>query len=227
MRKKQFLLLSLFIAALLMQSCFEIRETLKINKDGSGSFILSIDLSQVKLMLEGFGGGDDSENTSPFENMEEEYESTRAELELIEGISNISFTSEMDGYIIRSSFDFSSIDALNRGMDVVYDNASEDGDVPEYYKMSKKSFERTANHNFLEMVKEELGTEEMQVEGLDLASLFSEVAYINEITFNGKTIKKVKSGLAVVSEDQSSVSNKYFIFKTDIDQSLEFALKIK
>ena len=215
------------MSALLLQSCFEIRETLKVNKDGSGTFSLTIDLSQVKSMLEGFGGGEDSENTSPFANMEEEYESTRDELGLIEGISNISFTSEMDGYMVTSSFDFSSIDALNRGMDIVYDNVSEDGDVAEYYKMSKKSFERTARHNFLDMVKEELGSEEMQVEGLDLASLFSEVAYINEISFNGKTIKKVKSGLAVISGDQTSVSNTYYIFKTDADQSLEFSLKIK
>jgi hypothetical protein len=197
-----------------------------IKKDGSGTFTMLIDLSQVKLMLSGFGG-DAAKDGSPFSNMEQEYELTRSQLEGIKGITNIKFSAEMDGYLIKSGFDFSSVEALNKGMDIIYEREIDDKAAPEYYKLTKNSFERTDAHNFLDQVKNELASDELQIEGMDIASLFSEVVYVNEISFTGRKIKKVKSGKAEISDDGSKATNKYYIFKDETKQSLEFKLKVK
>ncbi len=225
MKKFKLIPAVVILVALTFQSCFEIKEILNINKDGSGSFSMVIDLSQVKLMMEGLGGSEDGETASPFSDMEAEYENTRSQLEEIEGISNITFTSEMEGYVVKSGFDFSNIDALNMGMAVIYEQEYEG--IPEYYKFNKKTFERTTAGNFLDLIKNELGGDEMDVEGMDIASLFSEVAYVNEVVFYGMKIKKVKSGKAEISEDGSKLVNKYLIFNDEADQSLEFELKLK
>ena len=227
MKKLRFIPAAIMLFALSLQSCFEIREILTINKDGSGSFSMIIDLSQVKSMLEGLGGGEEGETASPFADMQEQFESTRASLEQIEGISNISFTSEMEGYVVRSSFDFASMEALNRGMGVVYEQDGESEGMTEYYKLTKKNFVRTTAHNFLDQVKNELGGDEMDIEGMDIAALFSDVAYVNEIVFNGWTIKKVKSGKIEVSDDGAKAVNRYLIFGEEADQSLEYELKLK
>jgi hypothetical protein len=219
--------LLIMAAALSLQSCFEIREVVTFREDGSGSFRLSIDLSQVKQMMQGFGQQENSEEGSPFQNMEAEYEKTREKLAVVDGISGMKFISENDGYVVTTGFDFSDVSALNKGMDVVSENASGSGEIPEYYKFNKRSFERTASHNFIDLVKNEFAGNNMGVEGMDLSTLFSDVAYVNQIHFEEKTVRRVRSGNVEVSEDGSTVTNRYLIFNENAAQSLEFKLKVK
>ncbi|MEX0986029.1 MAG: hypothetical protein WD052_01040 [Bacteroidales bacterium] len=216
-----------FLSSLMLQSCFEIREIVKFNKDGSGTFTMTIDMSEVKQMLAGFGGSEEIESSSPFQNMETESAATMKRLRETDGLSNINFISENDGYVIITSFDFSDIDALNRGMDVVYDNESEYEGTPDYYKFRRRKFERTSSHNFLDKVKKEFTTEDMATEGMDLSALFADVVYVNKIIFEGKKIKKVRSGHPELSENGSMATNRYLIFNEENEQSLDFKLRVK
>jgi|GEM_PF-1620009 len=220
-------ILLIFAATLSLQSCFEIREVVTFQRDGSGTFSLSIDLSQVKQMIQGFGQQENAANGSPFQNMEAEYDKTREKLEKVDGVSKMRFISENDGYVITTGFEFSDVAALNRGMDVVYENESETGDVPEYYKFNRRNFERTASHNFLDLVKNEFAGSDMGVEGMDLSTLFSNVAYVNEIHFEDREVRRVRSGNVEVSDDGTMVTNRYLIFNETVDQQLEFRLRVK
>jgi hypothetical protein len=159
--------------------------------------------------------------------MEAEYDKTREKLAGVDGISGMKFISENDGYVVTTGFDFADIAALNRGMDVVYENADESGEVPEYYRFRKRNFERTASHNFLDLVKNEFAGSNMGVEGMDLSTIFSEVAYVNEIRFEDQTVRRVRSGNVEISEDGTTVTNRYLIFNDHADQSLEFRLRVK
>jgi len=227
MHKLKIWILLIFVAALSLQSCFEIREVVTFREDGSGSFSLSIDLSQVKQMLKGFGQQEELEDGSPFQNMESEYHKTREKLEDVDGITNMRFISENDGYVITTGFDFSDVTALNNGMDVVYENETEFEAVPEYYRFKRRNFERTASHNFLDLVKNEFSGSDMAVEGMDLSTLFADVAYVNEIHFEGRKIRRVKSGNVEVSDDGSTATNRYLIFNETAGQNLEFRLRVR
>ncbi len=227
MKKTIISLVSVVIFSLLLQSCFEIKEIIKINKDGSGTFTMSIDMSEVKSMVESFSDSKSDDTGSPLAEMQEEYEATREKLEMIEGISNITFLTENDGYVISTGFDFSNIDALNRGMNVVYEDENEDGTQTEYYMLGKRSFERTLSHNLLEQLKGELGSGDKGIEGMDLSQIFSDVAYLNIVTFTDRKIKKTSSDDIEISEDGSTMTLKRFIFRKDADLSMDYKVKVK
>ena len=77
MKKTIYRIAAVVLMAILMQSCFEIKEVIKINKDGSGTFSMIIDMSEVKAMLESFSEEDSDDTGSPLGEMEEDYEITK------------------------------------------------------------------------------------------------------------------------------------------------------
>jgi hypothetical protein len=218
---------AVMIVSLLLQSCFEIKEIIKINKDGSGTFSMVIDMTEVKALLESFGEDESDESSSPLGEMEKDYEITKGKLEVIDGISNITFLTENDGYMITTSFDFTNIDALNRGINVVYEEDNEVGEQTEYYKYKKKNFERTSSHKLLEELKGEMGSEEFAGDDMDLGEIFTDVAFINEVTFTDRTIKKTSNEAIEISDDGSTLTLKRFIFREDEDLSMDYTVKVK
>ncbi len=225
MKKTILSIVSIFVISLLLQSCFEIKEIVTINKDGSGTFTMSIDMSEVKAMLESFSDGE--ETGSPLGEMEKEYEATKFKLEVVEGISNIKFTTGNDGYVITTSFDFADIDALNGGMTVVYEDEVGFGATTEYYKLKGKNFERTSAHNMLDELKGEMDSDEFGDEDIDMAELFADVAYVNVVTFTGRKIKKTSTEAIEVSEDGSTMTLKRYIFREGEDLSMNYKVKVR
>ena len=226
MKKTILSIVSVIIFSLLLQSCFEIKEIVTINKDGSGTFSMSIDMSEVKAMIEGFSEGKE-DTGSPLGKMEAEYEATKSKLEVIDGISNIQFVTENDGYVITTSFDFADVDALNRGMNIVYEDDTEYGEISEYYKFKRKNFERTAKHNMLDELKGEMDSDEIGGEDIDMSEIFSDVAYVNIVKFTGRKIKKTSTDAIEVSEDGSSMTLKRYIFREGEDLSMDYKVKVR
>lgn len=218
---------AVLMMSLILQSCFEIKEIIKINKDGSGTFSMVIDMSEVKAILEGFGEGDEGETDSPLGEMDEEYEVIKSKLEVIEGVSNIERLTENDGYIVTSNFDFADIEALNKGMNVIYEDKNEDSSITEYYRFKGRDFVRTTAHNLLDDMKEEMGSGDFSGENMDLGEVFSDVSYINVVTFTNSKIKKTSDKAIEVSDDGSTMTLKRFIFREDEDLSMDFSVKVK
>jgi hypothetical protein len=227
MKRTNILSAFLILVTLSLQSCFEIREKLELNSDGSGTFSLIIDMSEIKQMVDAFAEGDDNEAESPLANMEQEFRGTQEKLEEIQGISNVALISENDGYIVTTRFEFTSVDALNEAMNVVYEDENEYGKLTDYYTLKRRRFERTSAHNLLDQLKKELDSEEMDTEGLDMATLFADVAYVNEVQFNGRTVRKVSKEAVKVAEDGSSLSLTRYIFKEGEDLSMDYKAKLR
>ncbi len=227
MKKAFFRIAAVIIVSLLLQSCFEIKEIIKINKDGSGTFSMVVDMSEFKVMLESFSEEDENVAESPLAEEEQEYEATKSRLEVIEGISNITFLTENDGYMITTSFDFANPEALNKGMNVVYEDENAFGEYTLYYKFKKKNFERTAANNMLKDLESEMNSDELDTEDIDLSEIFSDVAFVNEVTFTDRKIKKSSSEAIEISEDGSTMTLKRYIFREDDDKSMDYKLKLK
>jgi len=227
MRRNRLLGLFLLVTALTLQSCFEIREIVKINSQGAGTFSLVIDMSELKSMLEGFAESEEIAAESPFSEMETEFASLNEKLEDEAGISNPQLISGEDGYRITSSFNFSSTEALNRGMALIYENEEANEEPPEYYQFRRKKFERSSTQHFIQQIKNEFVSEENDMEGVDLYELFSDVAYVNQVIFEDMQVRKVKKGSVDISEDLTTVTNRYLIFNEEEEQSLGYVIRVK
>ena len=129
--------------------------------------------------------------------------------------------------MITTSFDFENIEALNRGMSVVYEEENQYGKHTEYYKLKGKNFERTSAHNLLDELKGELDAEEAGDEDIDMSEIFSDVAYVNIVEFKGRKIKKSSSDAIEISEDGSSMTLRRYIFREGEDLSMNYKLKVR
>ena len=219
----------LVIATLMfgLTSCFEIREKIELNKNGSGTYSLIIDLSEMKSMIEAMNPDGDVTEGSPFNEMEEDFVVTRDLLSEIDGISNVNFYAENEGFKVVTSFDFKEMEALNQAIQVVYDPEAETDASKTFYSFKRKKFSCMGESGYLEDLRNEMNSQEMDVESFDFASIFGDVTYTSEVKFNGRKVRKVLSGNPHVAEDDQSLENVYYIFKEDMDQQLDFSVKLK
>ena len=105
---KKLVLVALVI--FMMSSC-TIYRTINFNADQSGSIENKVDMSGMMSVM-GENGG-----TNPLGTMgdKNEFDKTRAELESIAGITKVKLSYDTTG-IITTSYDFNSVDALNKAL---------------------------------------------------------------------------------------------------------------
>ncbi|RKR14871.1 hypothetical protein CLV91_0952 [Maribacter vaceletii] len=115
MIKKAFIYFSLFICISLCTSCFEILEEITLNKDGSGTVMVTLNMSKSKtklaslMLLDSING-----YKIPSEDeIDESFKDILYHLEKTPGISNIKKTKDFDNYIFTISCDFKNVDNVN------------------------------------------------------------------------------------------------------------------
>ena len=136
-------------------SCFEIVEEVNLNDDGSGSFCLTINMSQSKLQINSMFLLD-SVNGRPVPKIEDFKKAIlRAEFELKNdsALSKVTITEDWEDYIFSISGNFKNVDALNKAIKNIntiftkprgytaqlYDN----------FKYNNKVFERLYSYNLI------------------------------------------------------------------------------
>jgi len=154
------LLLSVFLC-----SCLEIIEEVDLKNDGSGKLSYTINLSQSKsrinsiMLLDSING-----QKIPTEiEIKSKLNEVITFIEMTEGISNVSKTSDFENYIFKFSCDFSDVEALNAATEIVkkkYNIKDPYANTDDHFTYSNqsKTFRRKGDYNGqadLEKVKEE------------------------------------------------------------------------
>ncbi len=111
-----FLLLSLSFT-----SCIEIMEEVNLNADGSGSGVVTVNLSASKDNLKSYmDQGSYEGNQLPTQSeMEAEIEKLVNALQKVEGLSNVQSNSNFEDFVFKFSGDFKDIEVLNSMMGTV------------------------------------------------------------------------------------------------------------
>lgn len=127
-----------FCLILILSSCIEIIEDLKLNSDGSGTFKYTINLSSSKtkvtsiLVLDSLYG----EKVPKVSDIRIKIGDFKRTLQVQEGISNVLITEDYTNYIIKFQCDFKSVEnleqALKNSIKKLYQN--------EYYEYDWISF---------------------------------------------------------------------------------------
>ena len=103
---------------LLLTSCIEIIEDLKLNSDGSGTFKYSINLSQSKtktsaiLALDSLYG----EKIPKIFEIKQKISLLKKTLKEQEGIANVTITEDYENYIVRLQCDFKNVEILEKAL---------------------------------------------------------------------------------------------------------------
>ncbi|WP_298478449.1 hypothetical protein [uncultured Maribacter sp.] len=115
MNRKALVYFSLFLCISLCTSCFEILEEIKLNKDGSGTIMVTLNMSKSKtklaslMLLDSING-----YKIPSEDeIDESFKDVLYHLEKTPGISNIKKTKDFENYVFTISCDFKNVDNVN------------------------------------------------------------------------------------------------------------------
>ena len=133
------------ILAISLSSCFDLKEEITINNDGSGSFIQTVDMGNNPMIRMALNMQSDSTmNKGKATNqMDSTLEETKAKLSQVKGIKNVKTASSIEELKFMVMYDFEDVDALNRAANVIKeDKEAEVKIITKQYSFDKGEFTR-------------------------------------------------------------------------------------
>jgi len=216
---KNLFLTVLAVGSLTLTGCLHIIEEVTFKDKGTGSYAMTLDMSEVKGMMEMLktmtpdssagempGAG---EQDNSMAQMGQEISGVAATLKGVQGITNVVEVNDTASFKFGYSFDFADIAALNRALKIVnkdkYDNK-----VEEVFKFSGKNFERLSAGDMGEEIKKALSEnsgEEGADESMDMMKMmFTDMSYKQVYHFPDREIKKSSNELAELSDDNHTMT---------------------
>ncbi|MFT5780208.1 MAG: hypothetical protein ACI837_003169 [Crocinitomicaceae bacterium] len=125
-----FLVLGLVIS---LTSCIEIIDDLAVNKDGSGTFKYTVNLSSSKIKLNSYLALDslDGKKVPSISDITVELDKIVSSLKEKHGISNVSFDANYTDFIFKLKLDFASIPELQNAIKTVVREKSKGKEIDE------------------------------------------------------------------------------------------------
>ncbi|MTI32978.1 hypothetical protein [Xanthovirga aplysinae] len=215
MRKSLFSLFTLMVVSLLMTSCLEVKEKLYMKKNGKGNFSLTIDMSQSKYMLnmmQAMASEEEQQKTEAGLNKAKYLFSKKtSQLERMKGVSNVQQNNDDSNYIYSISFDFDNVEALNKAINATIDN-KKNAIEREFFTYDKGELVRSDVIDLKGVIEKELKNEKSPLKNVDPSTIFKDVAYLTDYSFDRK-IKNVSNKSSIISEDDKNVRIKYYLFR--------------
>ena len=202
--KKFLIRLLLIVTPFFATACLELEEEISLNKDGSGTYSMTIDMNEMMEMLQGLLSEEQlAETGGGMGQMDSTMESTAETLRSTDGISNVRHKTE--NYRYSLSYDFSNIDVLNSTSSSSFGsqlNLGMGSDEDERYEWSPKTFERLPIS--LENLLDEAGEENEQA--IEMAKMMLGDASYKMIYHMPGKVKKISNDQAELSEDKKTVT---------------------
>lgn len=213
MLKNLTLLFAFLIGSMTLTGCFEIIEEIHYKKDGSGTYKFTMDMSQMKGLMD-MAMASDTTGSMNMDTMAAVGREMSEKVRGIQGISNIKEVTDAENLIFGVEYDFANMEALNAAAKA---NASEEmneaADKPSF-KGGKKEFTRLdvkgGLGGLLNGAMGDLGGEEGEM----ALAFFKDVSYTMIYHFDRK-VKKTSNKLAEISDDKKTVTLKYYLFDDD------------
>ena len=133
--------------------CFEILEDITVKANGTGTFYYTVNMSQSKGKLKSVMSLDsvDGYRIPKKADILKDLEKAKTTMQAVKGISNVQVTSNFEDFIFSMKFDFTSVAALNEGLQQLAQAFStEKKRIPEAdnnFSLTATFFERKSNYN--------------------------------------------------------------------------------
>lgn len=198
-----------------LTGCFELEEKAHFNKDGSGNYQFTIDLAQLGSfinMMEAMDSNKDVEEASPKDEIKKGFEESKSELADIKGISNVTPIEDEENFRFGFSFDFKDINALNAGMNKIFD-IKEDGEPVDmtFFSFRKGRLERFEHQDMAGMLNKASENGKVEIDG---GAFMKDFRFTTIYTFE-EPIKNVSNQEVMLSPDRKTVTNSVQPFNTE------------
>jgi hypothetical protein len=216
---KNLFLAVLATGSIALTGCLHIIEEVTFNDKGSGNYALTLDMSEVKGMMDMLqtmspdsAGGEvpaQGEQDNSMAQMGQEISGVASTLKGIQGITNVVELNDTAAFKFGYSFDFADVAALNRALKVV-NKDKYDSKVEEVFKFNGKSFERLSAGDMGEEVKKALSESEGEEGGEEtmdmMKMMFADMSYKQVYHFPDREIKKSSNELAELSDNNHTMT---------------------
>jgi hypothetical protein len=199
-----------------LTGCFELEEKAHFNKDGSGNYQFTIDLAKLGSfinMMEALDQNyDNKEESTPKDEIKEGFEKSKSELSGIKGISNVTAIEDEENFRFGFSFDFKDINALNAGMNKIFD-VKKDGEPVDmtFFSFKKGRLQRFEQDDMSDILNKANEDSEMEI---DAGAFMKDFRFTTIYTFE-EPIKNVSNQQVMLSPDRKTVTNSVQPFNTD------------
>ena len=185
---------------LLFSSCFEIKEKVNVNADGSGKMFITVDMSESKEDLKGYmDSGEIGELRLPNkEQMQSYLKQIEETIESVEGMSNAKASADFSDFIFTFAADFRDIRSMNKAINKLTKELSRGMLTMENkYEYSNGKFTRSFGSIISPEDYEKLPV--MQRFVLESARMVSEYSFAKPVKKFSNTNAKLSSSKKVVS----------------------------
>lgn len=186
----------------LLTGCFEIEELIKLNKDGSGTYTMKVDMSEAGALLASMGGGD--EEGGMMGSLDSTIQETAKQLRAAEGISNVRTSSE--NYIMTIIYDFDKVENISAAQADMESSTpamlpTGSGDSSYELDVKKRIFKRVVP-DMGDLLGDMEGDDEM-AQGMEMAKMMmKDATYRTTYIFPGK-VKSVSNTDAVIKDSKT------------------------
>jgi len=222
----------------MLTGCLHIIEEATFRNNGSGTYKMTLDMSEMKGMMDMFKGmGGDStamgmggDSTAiqgegdytppaadappaedPMGGLGEQMSSVASTIKGLQGISNVVEIKDTTNFNFGYSFDFADVAALNRALKVI-NKDKYDSKVDEIFRFKGKTFERLPTGDLgAEMQKAMMnsGGDEGEEGNMDMVKTFlADMSYEQIYHFPDREVKKSDNKLGEISGDGHTLSIK-------------------
>lgn len=194
-----------FLVILLLSSCFDIVEEVTLNKDGSGKFKFTANLSQSKTKLKSIMLMDqiNGYKVPSKEKISAEIDKIVLLAKRTKGISNVQSTVDYDEFIVTFSCNFTRVEALNgvvKNFRVSNKFQGSNQDIQYEYHVADKIFYRRFDANLKQEFEKLKSKDKLVLEGASYVSIFRfENEILSATNDNSKLSKNKKASLLRVA----------------------------
>ncbi len=225
-KAKNLFLITLAAGALFLSGCLHILEEVTLKNDGSGKYAMTIDMSEMKSMMDMFKGmgedstAEESAEAPPDNGMSEMGTQLSAVAQSLQGISGIADVLEINdtaAFKFGYSFSFANIAALNKAMRII-NKEKYDSKVEEVFQFSGKSFERFASGDLGAEIKKAMSENESDDDegSMEMVkTFFSDMSYRQVYHFPDRRVKKSSNTLSEISDDGHTLTITIMPFDED------------
>lgn len=212
-----------------LTGCLHIIEEVTFKEKGDGHYAMTIDMSELKSMMDMLNSIEPDSTDEETPDSEEEDENSVPELgkeigdlayalRSVQGISNVEPLNDTSTYRFGYSFDFANVAALNRALEAINkekgsightDDFQSKTTAEEYFKLDSKTFVRLPNGDMGAEMKEALmeDDEDTDAETKEMMlMMFADMTYKQIYHFPDHEIKKSNNELTELSDNNRTMT---------------------